>query len=838
MLIGKLSYFNQITDKNKCFSLSDIDNMICQFSTCIQDIADPLFKKCVVRNSKNVIKNFDNKWFDGDCAEAKRLYKKAMYDFNNSKCTQNREHLCEKKAAYKRLIRKKKRLYFLRQSDQFTNLKSKNPKEFWNFFKQKKKDNFNLDNLVQDFETHFEDIFREISSVSVPEVEDFIEQSDFNINDPTFPELNEPITVSEVVKAIKRLKRNKASSPSDNILNEYLIESVDILSGHLTDMFNTIFDSGYFPESWSEGFIVPIHKKGDKKDPNNYRGVTLLSCLGKLFTSILNDRVNCWCSKHSKLSDSQFGFKKGHSTVDAMFVLSSLVDHVLNKNSRLYCAFVDFQKAFDSVYRNALWHKLFQQGLDGKILRIFRSMYNIVKSCVKCGNIYSKFFDISVGLRQGQINSPVMYALFIEDIELFLQDRPNCGLNFNDICLILLLFADDMVLIGHSVSDLQASLNRLHDYCSKWGMKINIDKTDIMVFRKRGRIKNNEKWFYGGKELKIVNNFNYLGVVFNHSGSFEMNNQYLIGKASKAMYTLLRNIFEFEVNPSISLQLFDAFVKSILGYGSPIWGFTKSKDIERLQMKFCKSVLGVKTSTSNAAVYGELSRLPLYIDRYVSIVKYWFKVISSDNILLQTAYNISLVDALNGKHNWVSRLKQLLFDYGFANVWESPFQYDNNIFINAFKQRIIDSFLQSWYSDVESSSVLSVLYKYIKPEFCYSFYLEKCIPRNFRVNLTRLRLSSHSLRVETGRYGSNRIPRSDRKCLCCNSGRIEDEFHFVLECEAFRNLRKQFLKPYFYRNPSMFKFTKLLNSPQRSNLVRLCQFISKAIKHRNTILLT
>ena len=103
-------------------------------------------------------------------------------------------------------------------------------------------------------------------------------------------------------------------------MNEYLIESMDIISGHLTDMFNIIFDRGYFPESWSKGYIIPIHKKGDKSDANNYRGITLMSNLGKLFTNVLNARVESWFEESNFLSHSQFGFRNNCSTNDAIFI--------------------------------------------------------------------------------------------------------------------------------------------------------------------------------------------------------------------------------------------------------------------------------------------------------------------------------------------------------------------------------------------------------------------------------------------------------------------------------------------------------------------------------------
>jgi len=133
---------------------------------------------------------------------------------------------------------------------------------------------------------------------------------------------------------------------------------------------------------------VPLYKKGDKKCVDNYRGITLLSCLSKLFTSVLNGRIEKFCEKKKSISDAQFGFRKCQSTVDAMFALQSIVQMYLNRNQRLYVAFIDLKKCFDSIYRNGMWLKLFKTGIQSTILRIVKNMYAKVKSCVKsCTNV-------------------------------------------------------------------------------------------------------------------------------------------------------------------------------------------------------------------------------------------------------------------------------------------------------------------------------------------------------------------------------------------------------------------------------------------------------------------
>ena len=160
-----------------------------------------------------------------------------------------------------------------------------------------------------------------------------------------------------------------------------------------------------------------------------------------------------------------------------------------------------------------------------------------------------------------------------------------------------------MVVVGNSVEDLQNSLNQIHEYYQYWGLEVNVDKTKIVVFRKRRHVLPTEKWFYNGQALEVVDNINYLGTVFNYTGSFILNNQYIIGKSLKAMNILLYNVKKVELSPEISLQLFDAFVGSILNFGCPIWGFSKSRELERVQLKFSKQILGVRSNSSNAAEY-------------------------------------------------------------------------------------------------------------------------------------------------------------------------------------------------------------------------------------------
>lgn len=206
-----------------------------------------------------------------------------------------------------------------------------------------------------------------------------------------FNELNVPISESEIAKAIHQLSNGKSAGP-DRLLNEFFIYGKPVLTPYLHTLFNTILNQGYFPEAWSVGEVIPLHKKGDKNNVDNYRGITLLSNLGKLFTRILNNRLTTWAETYSVYIEAQSGFREHMCTSDNIFVLHGLITHFLNNNKKLFCSFIDFSKAFDYVVRDILWFKLIQYGIRGKILDVIVSMYKNVKSKVKFDNELSEEF--------------------------------------------------------------------------------------------------------------------------------------------------------------------------------------------------------------------------------------------------------------------------------------------------------------------------------------------------------------------------------------------------------------------------------------------------------------
>ena len=190
----------------------------------------------------------------------------------------------------------------------------------------------------------------------------------------------------------------------------------------------------------------------------------------------------------------------------------------------------------------------------------------------------------------------------------------------------------------------------------------------------------------------------------------------------KAMNVLLQNVRAYDLSPRTLCQLFDAFVASILNYCSEVCGYATPKQIERIHLKYCKKILGVKTATSNVGVYGELARYPLFINRYVQILKYWFKLQETENCVLKTVLKLEVCDSMAGKSNWISNVKKMLIINRFGYIWENPQSVCQSVFRRVFKQRLLDIYIQTWKSDLEANQVLDI-YKYYKVNFQYENYL-------------------------------------------------------------------------------------------------------------------
>ena len=595
------------------------------------------------------------------------------------------------------------------------------------------------------------------------------------------------------------MKTGKASS-LDSISNGIIKAASKHILTILVALFNKLIKLKHFPSPWAVGMIIPIHKSGDLDDPNNFRGITLNSCLSKLFTFILNERLTTYCDMLGLISYNQIGFRKDFRTSDHVFTLKTLIDKSFSENKKLYVCFVDFKKAYDTVWRNGLFFKLLNYGFSPGFVNVIKNMYAQLKACIQLPNGLSNTFQSLIGLKQGCNLSPILFNLFVNEFINTLNNIDTDAPSLRNLKASCLFYADDLVLISESEVGLQKSLDTLKQFTSNWFLDINPKKTKHMIFAK-GKRNKEIKFSFGDTVLDQCDSYCYLGVVFSKSGSMNMASKALYDKAVGAMFSLIRSVNKhYACNFNLLLGLFDKLIVPISLYNSEVWGTNflpvnqKSSDYfnikkiskhidEQLQIKFLKIILGVNQRVSNWAVLSETGRFPMIIRVFISMIKYYFHLMSTESDLLSAALSTNIILARNGHNSWYRTIERV---FKFANLEYLLYTSDN--YEVTFQLRKLDKSMKSLYLDKWSADKASLsqntnkigILLDIKDNFELSDYLVKSKVAKHRIAISKIRLSSHRFPIETGRY--EQIPREDRTCPF-GCGQLGDEAHYLFKCK-------------------------------------------------------
>ena len=503
-----------------------INNAVNKFSTIIYkacDIAGVRRVQVGKKKQRGPKAKNNKKWFDKDCTAMKKELKylarcKSRDPF--SLTIREKYHSVYKK--YKSLLRRKKKHFQSSIMDRMNNLYDKNQKAYWQAVKDMSDFCRSNDGNPIPVDTWIEHFTNLMSDTNIGPNNDFTQYINSKvINRPAiFNELDYRITQSEVLKAIKKLKRGKAASV-DGILNEMLKDMSPLMVQCVTKLFNGILSVGSFPDSWRLNLLSTAHKKGSKFVCGNYRGLAIGNNLAKVFCSVLNSRIYDFAMDNNLIPVHQIGFKRKSRPADHILTLKCIIDKYIKKaNGKLFVCFIDLSKAYDRVWREGLFFKLINCGIGGKTINILIDMYKQVKFSLKYNGKMTDYFNSEIGLKQGCVLSPLLFNLYMNDVPSLFKN--GCQpVEIDGLSVNILMFADDIVLMSTDPAGLQSCIDNLHNYCTKWKLVINIDKSKVMVFNKSGRSYSGKYQFnIGSAILDIVSEYSYLGIIFQPSGLF------------------------------------------------------------------------------------------------------------------------------------------------------------------------------------------------------------------------------------------------------------------------------------------------------------------------------
>ena len=810
---------------------ADINEVIQELEQLILECSDSSKKVRASKPQKGG--SSSQRWFDDECRMHKTAKNQALRAFRSSKNVYDLNNYLELKKVFNRVCKAKKTI-FDRNTLASISSSVNNQRQFWHNVKLSQGRTRVLPQVpIADWYNHFKNVFQ--SNNVDEEATEAGNVEGQNVGEIENDLFNREITEDEIRQAIHDLNNNKASAGL--LIPEHFKLSQEMLLPYVRILFNRLYESHVFPEEWALSVIIPIHKKGPTSNPDNYRGISLLQILSKIYISIVTKRLTFYVNAFNRITEAQSGFRSGYSTIDNGFILYAVVSkYMCRKGKKVYVAFVDFKKAFDSVHRSKLFEILVEKGISGNLLNTIKAIYNSVKGHVRHGVELSDVFECPVGLRQGCSLSPILFTLFINKLYEIIENSGISGIQLTpEITQIFaLLFADDVALVADTVIGLQRQLNILSSYSDEWKIKVNVQKTKILVFKNGGQLSRHEKWYYKGDVVETVSGFTYVGHYFTSRLSMYRMSESTACKAKRVLISLLSSLNHLmPMSRSVFYKLFDVKIAPILLYGAELWGLSDMHDVERVHVYACKRFMSAPVRACTAAVLGDCERYPMYVNAAKRCIQYWLRIMNMpDHRYVKQCYvMLKYYDSI-GCVNWVTKVKHSLCSNGFGYIWEQQNAVNQKLFICQFVQRLKDQYMQQWVDVCNSTSKLDSYCLY-KTSFTYEKYLDVLDVKKFRYSFASFRTSSHKLMIEKGRHLG--IHRDRRYCFNCLEA-IESEYHFLLVCPLYVQLRETYIPKKFYEVPTVNKFNILMASTNEAMIKRVATYIFYGMKLRTDLM--
>jgi hypothetical protein len=788
-------------------------------------------------------------WFDACCLAAKKEMRIALRSLRKAKGIQIASKLknyIEAKRNYKVTEAASKQSFYNNLQDKLRD--SKSSKDFYkalSIFRNRNSKATSTKVPIEVFHAFFQNVYsNDHELISNPTATQILTEVE---------ELDKEFSMEELNICLKKLGKNKAPG-QDGIPNEIWKSLPESTKIELLKVFNELFAHNNFPENWSEIIISPLYKKEDPNLPNNYRPISLVNTVLKLFTQIISNRLLSWSEKNKVISDYQAAFKRKSGCANHVFLLTTTLQYNLNKGRKVYGLFIDMSQAFDTVNHKRLWVKLQNMGVSSKIIKTLNSIYSTAKARVRTNYDISEVFPIEKGVLQGETVSPVLWNLYIEDLIHDLDNSETLPIKILNRSIHALLYADDIVLLAYTPFELQKKINVLSKYFAENSLKINLTKTKFIIFSKR---KDNSKprIVWRDEIIERVTKYTYLGVPISENLKFKDAKLHFTKKAEKALSEIKSLIYRSKMqNLDSILVIYYSLIRSVISYCAPIWGLKFGDYFEKTRSKFLKSVFLLPRLTPGWFVRLETDLRDSEIWYLKSCLKFWISVTETDkNSLVYCAYNslktLSAKPANSLNQNWYNHLKLLCRKWGCEEILR--LEDDKELSSGSKYLRIVSIFKtieqNSISADIASmnNTNLLALYKLNKTHCLKEPYLNDNHSWQIKQLILQLKLGVSHV-THKGKVAKLRSleywyqTSSDSKCPLC--GKHEENIqHIMFVCPHYIIERTKFvfsIQNYnsSFCNPNCMEYLRIFNNLDAKNALKLSNFFNCALTRRKLYL--
>ena len=620
---------------------------------------------------------------------------------------------------------------------------------------------------------------------------------------PDTGSLDATITAEEVDAAIKTLKPHKACT-QDDFANELFIFGGPAASRALAPVFDLVFRGGAIPPSWREGTIISLHKGGNRQDVSNYRGITILSALGKLYAIVLNRRLVMHLEGELDhpcfLHESQAGFRCGRSCEHHTFTTSQLIQGRLKAGKVTYGLYLDQAKAYDKVWRDGLFFKAHEAGITGRMWLALRAVMAGTTSRVLVGSTLSEPFTRNQGVDQGCNLSTTLFNIYINDLPSTVNTAMQPFITDPALARVSdALFADDYKVLAESEVACQAAVDacRQHARRWRWCANLGVNKTAIVVFSRPRARPPPPRIMWGSTALNVQDSYKHLGVWFTENGSWDKHVDEVLLKAKRRVNQLTKFLTAPALAVPVKRQLIVTCLLPIFDFGSSVWHVSEAqaKALATQYRRAARLVLQCPKSTPIPAIMGDLGLAPLEQRWDLAKLRLQHQILRmSGERHPRIVHDMEWPGS--GRHMWPRKLRSiwsaLLPGTGNSRRLEmqrlqqlNPKQFIAGV--RALWNKREDDRMRPIMREMSKLSLYAQLHaaeRQAKRPYKLKKYLSGCLSKAVALKF-KLRAGVAELQQEAARRSEGQCPAS---CPVCPEP-VESVVHFLVQCPQYNEER-------------------------------------------------